>query len=261
MFTSFKNSLIATIIANIYKKSSQGFNIRSHGMIISLGIIWSSLKHLIVIGGITILFSAGLRGSGLKAEYLFFNLVFWFLFIELINPTVKLKFNKAFLSQINMNVYIYYLGNIFATLINFFFLLNVSFLIFYILGIEILHIKIIHFFILFFLIGLIYSLIISAILHKKEFLQEIHSFFMQGLFFFSATIIPIYVIPNPFRDILLWLPIVHVQELLKEEYTGVKLEYINIDYPYFFIFLGLFFIIPSLHYKSKRLQDDLNEIN
>ena len=252
MKNNFSHNIISLIILSFYRSSSQEFNLTTREGVLSLGIVWSCLKHLIVITGITLIFSVGLRGSGVRVEYLFFNLLLWFYFADVVNTTLAQQYNKAVLSQKGINSFIYFFAHISRITLQFFVLLILSFLFFYLFNFEIYYNKIIESFIFIGLIALIYATTVSSLLHKKTFLIELHGFGMQALFFASASIIPISIVPSPFRDYLLYIPIVHIQESIKSDITGIQLSYIDINYPITFIVFGIFLVLPALHYKNNR---------
>lgn len=256
--TSFFDTVISIALLSFYRTCAQDFNLIIKDGIFSLGIIWSCLKQLIIIAGISFVFSVGLKGSGLEIEYLFFNLLIWFMFSEIVNSTINQPFNGAIFSQNHINAFNYFFGHILRITVQYFILLFLSFIIFSIFGLEIFFIRIVNCFILMMIVSLIYAIILCSVLHKKTFLIELHGFFMQALFFASATVIPISIIPNPIRDILLYIPIVHIQEWLKSAITGVELAYVDINYVYSFIFIGIFMVLPSLHYKNNQFIKDLD---
>lgn len=258
MFKNLSNSLTASILSSFYRSSSHEFDIIFKNGVFSLGIIWSSLKQLIIIGGISFVFSVGLKGTGLQIEYLFFNLLLWFLFAEITNTTISLPFNKAMLSMEYSNAYTYIFGHIIRIIIQYFLLLCLSLLLFFIFDIDIYLVELIRAFILMIFVSIIYSTFIAAIFHKKTFLIEMHGFYMQALFFASATVIPINLIPQPIRDFLLVNPIVHIQESYKSNVTGLELSYISDSNPIIFIFFGIFLILPSIQFKDNRFQEELD---
>jgi len=258
MLKNFSNALYASILSSFYRTGSNHFDIVFKKGIFSLGILWSTFKQLIIISGISFVFSVGLKGSGLQIEYLFFNLLLWFLFAEITNTTISLPINTSLLSQNNSNAFTYILGHIFRIVIQYYLLLFLSFMIFFIFNLEVYHIDIIRGFIFMSFVSIIYAVLMSALLHAKTFLIEIHGFFMQALFFASASVIPISIIPNPIRDILLINPIVHIQEYIKFNITGIQLEYISLSNAITFILFGIFFLLPALHYKNNKFNQELN---
>lgn len=254
-----KNSktFLALILASIYRASSQNFDLQSKSLNISFGILWNLFKPMIIILGISFIFSVGLRGSGLRIEYLFFNLLFWFFFVNVVNTTVSLKIEKSYLHIQSINIFNFFFSHIFKLFIQWFILLLLSLLTFFILNLEIPTIRILNSFVGIAFIAQIYACIVSSILHDRDFLIELHQFFIQGLFFISATIIPISVIPEEIRNILLYIPLVHLQEFIKSPVTGIELPYIDVTYPILFIILGSVLVIPGLFFKGKRIYASL----
>jgi capsular polysaccharide transport system permease protein len=255
MKSNFTQSVISNIILSIYRTSTQSFNIVTRHGVFSLGIIWSCLKHLVIIIGISLIFTAGLRGTGIQIEYFFFNLLLWFYFADITNSTINQQYNKAIFSQEEINSFVYFFAHFLRITIQFFILLLISFMFFYISDSKIYHINLIMAFITIGLFALIYAVFMSSALHQKPFLIELHQFGMQALFFASGSIIPISVVPNPIRDYLLYNPIVHIQESIKSDVTGIELSYIDMNYPLVFILYGLMFLLPALHYKNNRFKE------
>lgn len=104
------------------------------------------------------------------------------------------------------------------------------------------------------LLGFSYGILFSAIFHNNKFITELHSFFLQSLFFTSSIIIPVTALPDSLRNILLYNPLVHFFEWIKSSYTGVTYDYI--DFNYFLYFLALFvFLSPiSLYIKNNLIK-------
>ena len=257
MFKNFSKSLIACILASFYSSGSSQFNIIFKNGVFSLGIIWSCFKQLIIISGISFVFAVGLRGSGLQVEFLFFNLVLWFLFLDTTNSTISLPAKASLLNQFSINTYTYIFGHIIRIAIQYLLILLLSFTIFFLLKLEVYFIEIVRSYVFMVLIGCIYSTFLCATLHNRKFLIELHGFFMQAMFFASSTVIPINIVPNPVRDILLLNPIVHIQESIKSNITGIELSYIDLTNPIIFISIGVFFILPSLYYKDVKFNKEL----
>lgn len=257
MFKNFSKSLNACILASFYSSGSPQFNIVFKNGVFSIGIIWSCFKQLIIISGISFVFAVGLKGAGLQIEFLFFNLVLWFLFLDTTNSTVSLPTKPSLLNQVNINSFTYIIGHIIRIAIQYLLILLLSFAVFFLYELEVYYIQILRCFIYMLLISFIYSTLMCALLHNKKFLIELHGFFMQAMFFASCTVIPINIVPNPVRDILLLNPIVHIQELIKSNVTGIELYYIDLMNPIIFISIGIFFILPSLHYKDFKCNQEL----
>ena len=71
---------------------------------------------------------------------------------------------------------------------------------------------------------------------ENSFLSDAHTFFLTGLFFLSSIIIPVPLLPENIRDILLYNPLVHLFEWVKYPTTGVYYEFIDINYLLIFLF-------------------------
>tara|TARA_B100000886_G_scaffold122672_2_gene82620 strand:+ start:4692 stop:5468 length:777 start_codon:yes stop_codon:yes gene_type:complete len=246
-------TFLALILASIYRASSQNFDLQGKNFNISFGILWNLFKQVIVIAGISFVFSVGLRGTGLRIEYLFFNLLLWFFFAEVVNTTVSLKIEKSYLFLNSINIYNFLFSHIFRLFIQWFILLLLSLMTFFILKLQIPVIKILYSFVGVAFLAQIYACIVSSILHDRDFLIELHQFFMQALFFASSTVIPISILPEEIRDILLYIPLVHLQEFIKSPVTGIELSYIDVTYPILFIIFGSVLVMPGLFFKGKRI--------
>ena len=88
------NNFLALILLSAYRSSPSRLNIKGKDYYFSIGIIWNTFKHLIIISGISFIFAVGLKGAGLEIEYLFFNLLLWFYFADIVNSTVSIKIEK-----------------------------------------------------------------------------------------------------------------------------------------------------------------------
>ncbi len=253
------NNFLALILLSAYRSSPSRLNIKGKDYYFSIGIIWNTFKHLIIISGISFIFAVGLKGAGLEIEYLFFNLLLWFYFADIVNSTVSIKIEKSFLEFAGVNIYNLIFSHIYRTTIQWFILLIFSIVLFFILNIDIYETEILIAFSLFTLTGFIYASVMTFLLHDQEFLIEIHQFFMQALFFATATVIPISIIPEVIRNYLLYIPIVHIQEFIKAPITGIQLTYIDIFYPILFILFGAVLLLPSLYFKGKKVYAKTNK--
>lgn len=252
-------TFFALILASIYRSSSHKFNFNSKNVFISFGILWNMLKQFILIAGISFVFSVGLKGTGFQIEYLFFNLLLWFFFAEVVNSTIPLKIEKSYLFISGINIFNFFFSHIFRLFIQWFIILLLSLLIFFILNLQPANISILKSFVGVALIALLYGCIVSSILHDRDFLIELHQFFIQALFFASSTVIPISILPEEIRNILLYIPLVHLQEIIKMPITGIELSYIDSTYPILFIAIGSLFVIPGLFFKEKKIYASLEK--
>ena len=64
-------TFLALILASIYRASSQNFDLQGKNLNFSFGILWNLFKQVIIVAGISFVFSVGLKGTGLSVEYLF----------------------------------------------------------------------------------------------------------------------------------------------------------------------------------------------
>ena len=70
------SAVIALTTYLFQRTSATGLDFVNNKGVFSFGIIWSSLKQIIIISGIAIVFSLGLRGTGIRIEYFIFNWMF-----------------------------------------------------------------------------------------------------------------------------------------------------------------------------------------
>ena len=89
-------------------------------------------------------------------------------------------------------------------------------------------------------------------MHEMLFLKELHQYFLTFLFFTSSILIPVPLLPEPIRGILLYNPLVHYFEWIKVPVTNVEYSFIDINY--FLSFLLIMFLLSPLFlfYKQKN---------
>lgn len=225
------NSLEKIIALTTYlyrKRSPNGIDFKSSKGIYSFGIVWSSLKMLIIIAGISMIFGIGLKGSGVYIEAFSFNLLFFFCFAEAARTLPNLAIPLPIREDKDITFNIFFFSNYFRVITQFFIMGIIIYITLYIFGYElyIIHIMIAFGLNSFFI--LIYCIIVSGLIHKKTFLIELHDFFIQGMFFVSSVIIPVSILPRFVIDILVWNPLVHINEFIKEPFTNIYLSYIDI---------------------------------
>jgi ABC-type polysaccharide/polyol phosphate export permease len=97
-----------------------------------------------------------------------------------------------------------------------------------------------------------YAIILSTLMHEMLFLKELHQYFLTFLFFTSSILIPVPLLPEPIRGILLYNPLVHYFEWIKVPVTNVEYSFIDINY--FLSFLLIMFLLSPLFlfYKQKN---------
>jgi capsular polysaccharide transport system permease protein len=231
-----KREIIGTIILESIKLiliSSSNKRIISNTtntLYFSWGILWEILSPLILIIGLSLLVTFGVRGQGLVLDYMIFIFLFWFGFTSMISKMIGFNVNDFQVSKVFINPWVI----IFCEFIVVCFGVFVRFLLvlfaMYLLGFEIKMFYLLSIFIFLYAFGFVYGINFSATFHGNTFVKDVHSFFIQSLFFLSSIIIPVPNLPIPIRDILLYNPLVHLFEWLKVPYTGVKYSFIDIDY-------------------------------
>ena len=249
------NKIVALTTYLYRKRSPNGIDFKSSKGIFSFGIIWSALKMLIIIGGISTIFGIGLRGTGIHIEAFSFNLLFYFCFAEAARTLATLAINPAIREDKNISFNIFFISNYLRVITQFFIMGIIICIVLYFFGYKL---NITYTMIAFCLNAIfifVYCVIVAGLINKKAFLIELHDFVIQGMFFISSVIIPVSILPNFVIDILVWNPLVHINEFVKEPYTNIYLSYIDIYYPLKFILAFSVLLIPLLFYFEKQYAD------
>lgn len=216
------------------------------------GLIWNALSPLIIVIGLSILVSTGLRGRAFQLEYIAFLFMYWFAFAQIVSSMVNLKIDESIVSKRFMAPWFIFLVSFFLNLSMLFirFLIVYIFMIF--MGFILQPFHLLSTMILLSFFALFYGVIISTILHGNSFLQDMHGYLMQGLFFTSSIIIPITRMPESIREVLVFNPLVHIMEWTKSPTSGISYSYIDIGYFLNFFFF-LLIIFPIFLYLKNNL--------
>lgn len=252
-------NIVFAIAGYLYQRQvPDGLNIFYNNKIFSVGLFWITLKQLIIISGVSIVFAIGLRGTGIRIEYFIFNWLFWFYFSEMARVMSNLNMPLSIKKNIEISFTSFYAGSVIRIssqyLIMLVFLIFVMSIFNYVLPVRELMIA----FIGITFISILYSQVVSLIIYKRTFLIELHDFFLQSLLFTSSIIIPISILPSFIIDILVWNPLVHINEFIKEPVTGIKYNYIDIYYPFKFIAILFIFFVPIINYFEILHKEDGN---
>lgn len=213
------------------------------------GVIWSTFSPLLLIIGLSILVSIGLRGRAFQLEYIVFIFLFWFAFTSIVSETINFKPTKFLISKKFINPWLLIIVLFSSNFLKVFLRFLVVYLAMIFLEFELqpYHLCVAMVLLLFF--GFFYGTIISSLFHNNAFFSDLHGYFLQALFFTSSIIIPVTRLPENLREILLYNPIVHLMEWIKVPTSGINYTYIDINY-FIAWFLILLLIFPLSLYKK-----------
>jgi len=231
LIESIKLSLLLTSRERILKDDNKK-------IYFNWGILWDHISPLLLVVGFAVLLSAGVRDVGFSLEIMIFLFLFWFGFSSLVMRICNLTINPFQISKKTLGPWIVIIGETIILSVALFirFIICLFFMKLLDYNIELYHLLIT--FICICLSGFSYGILFSAIFHGNEFINEFHHYFIQALFFTSSIIIPVTALPESIRNILVFNPLVHLNEWLKTSYTGLTYDYIDINYfLYFFAFL------------------------
>jgi len=216
------------------------------------GLIWSALNPLILIIGLSILVSFGIRGRAFQLEYIVFLFMYWFAFTQIVSSMVNLEIDESLVSRKFIAPWLIFLVSFFLNLSMLFirFLIVYIFMIFMGFILQPFHLLSTMFLLSFF--ALFYGVIASTIIHGNSFLQDMHGYLMQGLFFTSSIIIPITRMPEAIRDVLVFNPLVHIMEWTKAPTSGISYSYIDLGY-FLNFFIVLLVMFPIFLYLKNNL--------
>ena len=246
---SFYNVVEAIAIKNLQLENPNMSIFRKSGSL-TLGIFFPLIGKLILVAGISIIISGGLRATSSSLEYFVFNLFLWFYFAETAQSSINMKPDINHLSFEGNDFTSFHAAH-FLKLItyNFIVLIILTFIIFF-LGFEVFFYNLFIAFLLLSSLATFYGIIMSAILFGKQFLIELHQFVMLAGLFLSSIFISIPQLPESIGKYLLLNPVVHIMEFIKSPYTGIYYESIDITYPIKVIAVLAFIFAPFFIYKK-----------
>tara|TARA_B110000046_G_scaffold185824_1_gene229617 strand:+ start:2562 stop:3368 length:807 start_codon:yes stop_codon:yes gene_type:complete len=249
LIESIKMSLLISSKNRILKNSN-------NKLYFNWGILWEHLSPLILIAGFAFLLSAGLRGrgGGFTLEIMTFLFLFWFGLTMSVQKIANLNIPIFQISKKALAPWTVIYGEAIILWVALFIRFTICLYFMSLLNYNIELYNLLIAYICICLLGFSYGILFSAIFHNNKFITELHSFFLQSLFFTSSIIIPVTALPDSLRNILLYNPLVHFFEWIKSSYTGVTYDYI--DFNYFLYFLALFvFLSPiSLYIKNNLIK-------
>lgn len=100
-----------------------------------------------------------------------------------------------------------------------------------------------------------FVLIMAALAELSETIERISHIILYLMLPFSGVFVPLYVIPEQFREMLLYFPLVDAVELFHSGYYGDKMPtYYKIDYTVFFILGMTLFGYAIINIAINRVQ-------
>lgn len=243
LFESIKISLLISSKNRVLKDSK-------NKIYFNWGIIFEHMSPLLLVIGFALLLSTGIRNIGYSLEIMIFLFLFWFGFVSLVNKICNLTIPTFRISKKTSGPWIIIYGEAIILLVALFIRFILCLFLMYLLKYNIELYNLIIAYICICLVGFSYGILISTLFHNKEFILEMHSFFVTALFFTSSVIIPVPALPDNIRDILLFNPLVHLFEWLKSSYTGITYEFIDLNY--FLYFLALLVSISPISIYIKH---------
>tara|TARA_B100001093_G_scaffold486949_1_gene522759 strand:- start:3911 stop:4693 length:783 start_codon:yes stop_codon:yes gene_type:complete len=220
------------------------------------GLVWDTFNPLIVVVGLAALVSLGLRGRGFDLEYMLFIFLFWFAFSSFIAKIVQFKPRPFLISKRFISPWLIFFTEFASMIVSLFLRFLLCILAMNFFGFELQLFHLFTTFILINLFGFSYALLVATIFHNNSFVADSHSYFVQGLFFTSSIIIPVPLLPEDIRNVLLFNPLVHLFEWLKAPTIGIYYEFIDLNYFLVFLFLLLIHLPLVLYIKNKKILDN-----
>lgn len=229
---------------------------KGKGLYFNWGLPWNMLNPLIIVIGFAILFSTGIRGQGRDLEYFLFLILLWFGFSQIVTQCITFNPNKFFMSKRKINIWILIFSEGASLAVPLFLRLLICMFAMTFFGF---YLEFYHLFYGYFMLStfaFLYGCIMRTFLSQNSFFTDAHSFFITGLFFVSSIIIPVPLLPENIRNILLYNPLVHLFEWIKFPTTGIYYSFIDLNY--FLNFLFWMFILSPIIIKihSNKIKTD-----
>tara|TARA_Y100001933_G_C18996983_1_gene562885 strand:+ start:194 stop:982 length:789 start_codon:yes stop_codon:yes gene_type:complete len=235
--------------------SSNNRSFSAKGYHFNWGIIWGSISNLVIVAGLATLFSIGLRGrAGVFMEFLLFLFLFWFSFQIMVANIVNLNIPEFLTSKERLKPWLIILSTAIISFLQAVIRFLICLFIMILIGFELEIFRLLSLGFLISIFGFCWAILVSNLLHSNSFLRELHGFFIGGLFFISSILISIPALPDGvLKDILLYNPLVHLHEWVKEPTTGIYYDYIDINYFLTCLFSLILLAPVSLYYKNKKV--------
>ena len=255
-----KNSFLDLIVITTSLKfllQSENKYLRTKSLNFNWGIIWNFLNPLIIVIGFAILFSSGIRGQGRDLEYFLFLILLWFGFSQTVTRCINFNPGIFFQNKKKLNNWILILSESFSQILPLFIRLLICMYTMTFIGFDLEFYHLFYCFILLSLFAVSYACIIRTLMMRNSLFSDAHGFFLTGLFFLSSIIIPVPLLPENIRNILLYNPIVHLFEWVKFPTTGIYYDFIDLNY--FLNFLLLMMIVTPIFIMIHSRQVHLNK--
>lgn len=260
MFTHVKDiipKILALTVFRYYSTSDSKLNISLASGNIPLGnfsFVWQAILPILAMA---LILGSGIRGGDRVLEYFLFALFNYFYFIAVINEVCNKNIQLLNLTDHlpSCNIVLQDISGIVFVSINYFFILLILLIFGQLFGLNILIDPILQTFVLYFFLSIIYAIPISLLCLTNGFFNGFHKLFTRLLFFTSSIIIPVPLLPDEFRDIFLINPLVHLNELLRSETSGIYYDYIGYEIVLSWGIVLSALTIPSLYLKHKLITD------
>lgn len=254
---NFLNTILALCLYRYFTDADSSVNLKSRFFrfpIGNLSVVW---QGFIPILAMTAIFSSGIRGGGRELEYFLFAMFNFFVFMSIVaevtDKGMSILFKLERIPQIN--IILVEISGILFNAINYFVVLVIVMIVATALGLSIPWYWVLYSFLLHILIAIVWSIPIGIFCQLSAFFKSCMKWFRRGLFFTSSILIPVPLMPPGIRDILLFNPLVHVNEQLKYQVTGISYSFIDISYAFYFIFAFLLFCLPITYLKVKYISN------
>lgn len=223
--------------------------INRNGVHFNWGIIWNTLSLLMIVVALLFLITSGIRGRGrdFQFEYFVFILLFWFQFRDVADELLSLKIpgnlkDVGFINWVNF-LFSKIIICIFQNLMRFLLVL----LIMTFVGFDYHFPSILVGFYMMTIFSIYFGAFVYFVFEDSFLFQNLFRFVLMALFFTSDVILPITLFPPGIREYLLYNPIIHVNNSMKEPINNIYLSYIDFGYAvdclaYGFIIFLLFFV-------------------
>lgn len=219
--------------------------VNKNGVYINWGMLWELINPLIIVSGWTMLFYLGIRGGRHDLAYFVFILSLFFGFTQIITNLIEINLQRRFLEIKSFNILVLLISNLTYSSILLFVRMLIVFYVMTFFEFNINYYSILYGILLIIIFSLCYGTIALYYLVDKVFLKNLHRIFLTALFIFSSIIIPVSILPEEIRSIVLYNPLVHLFEWIKEPITGITYSYIDLNY--FLNFLASMILITPIY--------------
>ena len=244
--TKMSNLILSLIFMNFARMSANGkMKIVRNGLIFNFGIIWNTFSPLIIVYGITILFSIGLRGGdGLfEPEFFVFIFLFWINFLNIIQTLLMVNIEDNFYKNKDFgNLFVVSLASLMTSMIQGFMRFFLTISIIYFIDLEIDLLVLLNGFFIMNFYGILVGYFLKFSILSNTILQNLTNFSFTALFFASNVIFPVSLFPRYIQEYLYLNPIVHLNEFIRESYLGTFGGFVDMSYV-FYVFIPLILIV------------------